>query len=338
MFKRIVATILLILFLNMNMTVQAANWVTITAENGKSADMDLDSIDLAVDAVEYNIRTINNGYVYVNRLSTELYKEGTPTAVIKRSKYKNSIAKENLITEDKITQRNYIVVKDGTLQAEIFDILSKKLGEKSFTKGHKTWEKYLKQQRKNIHYGWKSPSFSYLVATERENCATPVYENKITMKLDKDGKIIERYGENRQILLSSIEQLDPLPEDYNAETFELGVNIDYYKYAGAKLYNNKPAVKQISPVKAEIAVSKNCRPPIIGHIELGLLAFKHRLGKLSSFLFAFQSEPPENGFLCLILLPFVLLQCAVGITVELFEVVVSIFSLFVGVSFEDIIN
>jgi len=338
MLKKCIATLLLILFLNMNIQVQAANWVTIVAENGKSADLDLDSIDLAVDAVEYDIRTFNKEFVYVNRLSTELYKEGTPTAVIKRIKYKNSIAKENLITEDTISDRNYKVVKNGTLQAEIFDILSKKLEEKSFNKGHKTWEKYLKQQRKNLHYKWNPPSFNDLYATERDDCATPVYENKVTMNLDKNGNIIYRTGENRQLLLRNIEQLDPLPEDYNAKTFELGVNIDYYKYAGAKLYNNKPAVKQISPVKAEVSIAKNSRPPVIGHIELGLLALKLKLGRISKFLFKYEMPFPDNGLLCLMLFPFVILQIAFAITAGILETVTSIFALFLGVSFEDIIN
>ena len=137
MFKRIIATILLLLFCNMN-SVYAENWVTITAENGKSADLDLDSIEMVVNAVEYDIRTTFNNTVFVNKLSTELYKDGTPTAVIHRKKYKNSISSSNLLTEEKITQRDYKIVKNGTLQAEIFDILSKKLEEKNFNKGHKT--------------------------------------------------------------------------------------------------------------------------------------------------------------------------------------------------------
>ena len=94
--KKFVTFSLILLLLNLNIS-YAENWVTITAENGKSADLDLDSIKMAVDTVEYDIKTEYDNYIYINTMSTELYKEGLPTAVAERTKYKDTISGSSII-------------------------------------------------------------------------------------------------------------------------------------------------------------------------------------------------------------------------------------------------
>lgn len=319
--KKIISITLIMFLLNINFA-YAENWVTITAENGKSADLDLDSIQMAVDTVEYDIRTQNNDFIYINKMSTELYKEGIPTAVIERSKYKNDLSENNKISDEKIDIRDYRILKSGTLQAEIFDVLSKELDKKSFTHGKSTWNKYLKRQRKEIYKHWK-PYGNYW--NTYSNSTSPVYFDDVLLIVDKNG-IIQRKEHDRRSL-PELSVIEPLPEDYTAETFQLDVKMNYYKYAGAKLNTKKPVVKQISPVRSEITISKNKRPPVLGHIQLGFLwCYK----KLDNFKLP---EPPDNGVLCLIGLPFAIAGFICGLAGQ---IVCGIFCFISGVDMNDL--
>lgn len=321
--RRIIAGLLVIFFLNLD-SAYAQNLVTITAENGKSANLDLDSIKMAVDTVEYDILTDDDGYVYVNKMSTELYKEWTPTAVVERKKYKGSISEDNLVTTEKISKRDYRQLKQGTLQAEIYDVLSKELEEKSFSQGKSTWNKYLKKQRKSIYKAWK-PHKDYW--DENSDYITPVNHTNVLLTVDKDGKIKDKQNDNG--ILWDLSQLDSLPEDYTAETFQLNVKMNYYKYAGAKMYTPKPAVKQISPVRSEVTIAKNQRPPVIGHLQFGLLWLNNKVSAFDDWI----PSPPDNGIICLLAFPVVLLVC-VGCIVG--EIITTILCMLSGVSLDDI--
>ena len=262
---KVIATFLIILMMNMNC--YAVNWVTITAENGKSGDLNLDSIKMAVDTVEYDIKVIQNDYTYINRFSTELYEDGTPTALISSKKYKG----DTLVSSEVYKERNYRTLKAGTLQAEIFDVLSKELSEKTFNDGQNSWEKYLNKQRKLIQQKWHPGSFKNLSKKNINNTlyTTPVYISTVSLKIDKDGNIQEKYTDD--YYLNEVSKLDPLPDGYTGETFDLSINMNYYKYAGAKTKTQKPLVKQHTPTKATVTIAKNNRPPVIGHISLGLM-------------------------------------------------------------------
>lgn len=263
---KIIATFLIVL--TINMPCFAVNWVTITAENGKSGDLDLDSIKMAVDTVEYDIKVTQNEYTYINRFSTELYEEGTPTALISSKKYKNDVEVSSEIYKD----RNYRELKPGTLQAEIFDVLSKDLSEKTFNKGQNTWDKYLKKQRKAIQNQWKPRKFkdynsSYISTYKNE----PVYSNHVELDVAKDGSIVNRSSNDYYSQLYEVRKLDPLPSEYTGETFKLNVDMKCYKYAGSKIYNKGEKVTKLEPTSSNIKISKNSKPPVLGHIQFGLL-------------------------------------------------------------------
>ena len=264
--KKLFAAFLVLL--TVNMPCFAVNWVTITAENGKSGDLDIDSIKMAVDTVEYDIKVIQNEFTYVNRFSTELYKEGSPTALISSKKYKNEVE----VSSETYKDRNYRELKPGTLQAEIFDVLSKDLSEKTFNKGQKTWDKYLKKQRKAIQSQWKPRRFkdynSYYVSTYKNE---PVYSNQVELDVAKDGTIVKRSADDYTSQLYEVRKLDPLPTEYTAETFKLNVDMKCYKYAGSKIYNKGEKVSKLEPTSSNLKISKNSKPPVLGHMQFGLL-------------------------------------------------------------------
>lgn len=292
--KKLISAILITLLINMNV-VYAENWVTITSENGKSADLDLDSVHMAIDAVEYNIRTQKGDYVYINKMSTELYKEGLPTAAIERAKYKNNTLEENKIENEKFKTREYKSINSGTLQAEIFDVLSKELDKKTFTQGQGIWDKYLKRQRKIVSKNWKPSKYRF----EKTEFITPVYINNESIIVDKDGIVKDvKYAPNYMDELFST-HIEQLPEGYTADTFQIDVNMNYYKYAGAKLLAPKQKVKQISPTHAQISISKNHRPPVVGHIEYGLLGLFKKISNV------FENILPNtnNVFICFLSIP-----------------------------------
>jgi len=302
--RKIITGLLLTAFLNINLA-YAENWVTITAENGKSADLDLDSVQMSVDAVEYVIKTENDNCIYINKMSSELYKEGSPTAVIERAKYKDDIK----VADEKIQKRTYKELKSGTLQAEIFDVLSKELDKKTFTQGKTTWKKYLKKQRKTLQKSWKP----YKNVWNAEKESTPVNYNNLVLTVAKDGTIEEKLNDNGT--LNGLVKLDSLPEDYAADTFQLKVKMNHYKYVGAKIHTSKPVIKQTSPVSAEITVAKNQRPIILGHLEYGLRAIGSAIGE---FLYnVFTSDVWDKIFefvLTLVLLPLAILLALCGET------------------------
>lgn len=298
--KKLISAILITLLINMNV-VYAENWVTITSENGKSADLDLDSVQMVLDAVEYNIRTQKGDYVYINKMSTELYKKGLPTAAIERAKYKNNTLEENKIENEKFKTREYKSINSGTLQAEIFDVLSKELDKKTFTQGQGIWDKYLKRQRKIISKGWEPSKYRF---EKKSEFITPVYINYESIIVDKNGVVKDKKYNHMDELYST--QIEELPEDYTADTFQIDVNMNYYKYAGAKLLAPKQKVKQISPTHAQVSISKNHRPPVIGHIEYGLLW-------LSKKIWGMCDTVPDNNFVFLISIPFYIVVLVGGV-------------------------
>ncbi|MGN0196617.1 MAG: hypothetical protein ACI4B8_01290 [Candidatus Gastranaerophilaceae bacterium] len=281
MTKKLTALFLVFIMSFFN-TCYAANWVTITAENGKQADLDLDSVKMALETVEYDIRIEQGGVYYLNRFSSELYKDNTPTAVIMRGKYENGV----LVNRENV-ERKWKPLKQGTLQAEIFDVLSKELDEKSFNKGQDTMDKYLKKQKKNILRQWnpKARKFKYYDKSHiRKDSYTPVYSNDFAFTIDNNGTISNRASSDNSNMLLDVRSLDALPNGYTDETFKLNVNVKYYKYVGCSKENRKPIVKQ-SPVEASVAVGKNSRPPVLGHIQYGLLySYKKTTGIGSTLL------------------------------------------------------
>ena len=286
--RKLIALILVFMISFLNVS-YAANWVTITAENGKQADLDLDSVKMALNTVEYDIKFEQNGNVFINRLSSELYKEDTPTAVIMRGEYKDGA----WVNSENVTDKNWKPLKQGTLQAEIFDVLSKELEQKSFSKGQDAMDKYLKKQRKNILSRWnpKSKKFKYYDPSRIVMSSySPMYYNTVRLDIDKNGIISDRESYDSANKLWDVRSLDELPNGYSDEVFKLNVDMKYYKYVGCSKENRKPIIKQ-SPVEATVTVAKNSRPPVLGHIQYGFLYCYKKTTKISEVLFENKNFP-----------------------------------------------
>ncbi len=263
--KKILSTLLILLM--MNTSCFAENWVTITAENGKSADLDLDSLNVVLDTVEYDIKMEKENTTFIHRFSTDLYKEGTPTAIISAVKLEN-----NVKTPIQVENRVYRNLKQGTLQSEIYDVLSKELSEKEFNKGKNTWSKYLKKQQRLMTEQLNPGDFKKLNSrfVNKTESATPIYRSNIELQIDKYGTVVNRKTDD--YYLQEVKKLDSLPADYSGKTYTVEVEMNYYKYVGAKTKTAKPTIIQNSPSKATVKISKNSRPPVFGHIQYGLLA------------------------------------------------------------------
>ncbi|MCR5266457.1 MAG: hypothetical protein K6E29_07680 [Cyanobacteria bacterium RUI128] len=258
--KKIIATILLIVFCNMNVA-YAENWVLISAENGKFAGLDLDSIDVWLDTVEYDISTVNGDVTYINRFSTELYKDKTPTAVIKTTKF----VKGKEVSSETVKERKYRELKSGTLQAEIYDVISKKINEEDFAKVKKVRNKYLKNQRRYVSRRW------IFYDRDKARLAKDAYHTA-TFDINKKGEIVSMdYKNASALMVSKIEKFDPLPKDYISDTYSLKVQMFTYKYAGAKYKTPKPYYMQLSPTSGEITVARNSSLPVLGLIRQGIL-------------------------------------------------------------------
>lgn len=263
MFKKLIAITLVILMVTN--TSYAYNLVTITAENGKSADLDLDSIKMGVDTVEYTIYFVQDDKMYSSQFSSELYKEGNPTAIIHRTQWNT----DGLTVSESVKRREYKPLKPGTLHAEIFEVLSKNLKEKQFSQGEEDWNKYLKKQKKYILKVWKPMKIEDCVCDYEGYNA--VYNNFEYLDVHKDGRINSKE-------LDDGTKLDKLPENYPEETFTITVVYKNYKYMGARKHNKKPIEKN-RPDIATIYVAKNSRPIIIGPIQYGLLNCYHKMTK-----------------------------------------------------------
>ena len=263
-FKKTLSVFLILLITNLPS--YAANWITITAENGQSADLDLDSIRMSIYTVEYKIRITDGDISYINSFSTELYKEGTPTAVISSVVY----ADGEQIDEEVYHDYNYRSLEEGSLQAEIFDVLSKNLPAGEFNQRQTKWTNYLNRQQKSLQKTWKPEKFKNM----KKECITDdgeqqVYVCNTYIETDKNGNILTQYSSNMKDLIK-IKKIEPLPEEYNQKTFTLTINKNYYKYKGATK-TKKPLVIQTSPNSATVKISKNSRPFILGHIQYALL-------------------------------------------------------------------
>lgn len=271
----------------------AENWLTITAESGVSADLDLDSVKMSVYSVEYNIRIKKEDITYINRFSTQLHKYGTPTAVISSAVY----ADGEKIDERFFENYDYKNLEDGSFQAEIFDVLSKTISVKNFSRGQTKWINYLNRQQKIIQENWEPDDFKNMdkdfITTDEYN---PVYVRDTVILTDKNGKVISKYSSGTDDL--KIKTIEPLPEGYNQETFTLTVNKNYYKYKGASK-TKKPLVIETSPNSATVKISKNSRPFIFGHIQYALLWSIKKL----DYLFKGEYYPDCPWYLGLFLFP-----------------------------------
>lgn len=297
MIKKFFAFLLIILLLPVSPVFAKAsadnvpNWVKVVSDNGETVDLNLNSIVIALDTVEYEIKTEkdDDGFFFVRRFSTELYNPEMPTAILSSVKYKDEISEENLIERDVYTDLDYKPAVDGTLSAEVFSVLSKRLNASAFAAGERTMKKYLNRQYKNVKKQWKTRHYKDYSRNEARHLPTGsqanvYFEDAISLKLNREGEVISRKSEDPNSLHVEISEFPPLPEGYSGETYNLNLKLRCYKYYGAEKYTaDKVKVIKENPNTGSLIMAKNHFPPVVGPMLLGVVKFSNALMKPIDF-------------------------------------------------------
>ncbi len=228
---------LLILFIfsfNLINTAFAENWIPVKSDNGKVAELDIQSIKVDGNIVKYNIKqaTLDKDMVY--RMITN-YKNKT-TAIVSMEIRQNG---KQVGFEDYSNKLKYVAIKNGTLNDAVYQILEYSKDFDNTCAKSPEWDKYFKKLQSKIQRGWH-PNTVLGRHYPKEHVTAYV-----TLVIDKDGNILYRGYENNtntankyQNFNANFEQeinkfyekvnkLDPLPSNFNGNKIIVIVKYEY---------------------------------------------------------------------------------------------------------------
>ncbi len=237
--KEILSGLLVFVLLTANCTF-AANWVPVKADNGKIAEIDIDSIEKSGNLIKYKIKQILENEVIYSMVTNSKNKT---TAIINMAIYKNN---KQIGFEDYSKTINYSQIKKGSLNETVYKILT--LTNDTATSGVEpsTWKKYFNKQQKKIQRNWhpnlmlsggdepteKSIAYVMLVLNKNGNIIKKSYLNN-TNKDTKYKKFNDRLQEEIEKPFKKIE-FDPLPEEYKEDKLIIIMKFEYSKTGNVK--------------------------------------------------------------------------------------------------------
>ncbi len=183
--KKYLITLLLFFFMTAN-NVFAINWIPITADSGKVAEIDIDSIEKNNEVIKYKIKQ--------NKLEDEIiytmvtnYANKT-TAISNMSIYRND---KQIEFKDYSKIIKYTPIKQGTLNEAAYRILTLVNNAPALDMDKVIWDKYFKKYQRKIQRNWH-PNLILANHYPRERYSIAY----VTLIINKDGDIAYQYYYN----------------------------------------------------------------------------------------------------------------------------------------------
>lgn len=237
--KNILASLLIFILITTNCTF-AANWIPIKADNGKVAEIDIDSLEKHNSTVKYKIKQtkLENDVIY--NMITDC--NNKTTAILNMTIYKDG---KQIGFEDYSKAVKYAPIKLGTLNWSAYKIITLANNAPALNVDKAVWEKYFKKQQKKIQKNWHP---NLMTANHYPKERAIAY---MTLVLDKNGNIVKRsyqnttntkakYDKFNNRLKQEIEKpfdkikFDPLPAEYKEENLIVIMKFEYSMEGDAK--------------------------------------------------------------------------------------------------------
>lgn len=222
----------------------AENWIPIQATNGKSAEINLDSIEKLGTIIKYDMKQNKLDKIIITRLETDFMQQ--QTAILNQSIYKTDedayILNKRVGYEDYTNQKKYYSIKEGTINEALYKFLSLSV-ETPTLDPNINWEKYFNKQQKRMQKYWhpnimqckhypkdRAIAFVTLIIDKNGNIEQRLYKNT-TNTSSKYNDFNNRLEQEIDKVFQKISKFEPLPKEYKGDKIVVIIKFEYsYKH------------------------------------------------------------------------------------------------------------
>lgn len=222
----------------------AENWIPIQAKNGKSVELNLNSIEKQGDVVSYDLKQNKQDKIIINRLETDFAQK--QTTILNESIYKTDedayALNKRVGFEDYSKHKKYHEIKEGTLNETLYNFLTLSV-ETPTLDSNINWKKYFNKQQRKMQKYWhpntmqckhypkeRAVAFVTLIVDRNGNIEYRGYQN-LTNAASKYKDFNNRFEQEIDKVFQKVPKLKPLPKEYKGDRIVLIMKFEYsYKH------------------------------------------------------------------------------------------------------------
>ena len=235
MIKKVLLYVSIILLFSINQ-VMAENWIPIQANNGKTAEFDIDSFVITNNIVKYRVKQTTMEDERISNLITNLSNKTSAICDIEIIDYTGKRKFESYANNLK-----YVPIKEGSLNQALYQFLIYlKESNISNISSNKELQKYIAKLQKKIQRSWHPNNVLGYSHPKKKAIAY------VTLVVDKNGNIISRsyqnntnkdkkYDDFNDNLKSEIgkfykkhKSVEPLPANFKGDFAVFVVKYEYF--------------------------------------------------------------------------------------------------------------
>ena len=238
---KIFITVLIISIIGFMNKAMAANWMSVKANNGRVAEINISSFKKNGSLIEYEIKQ--------NRLDDEIiYKmitdyDSKSTAILNMSIYNDG---KQVGFEDFSKHVKYNRIKEGTLNDSVYQVLLLVKEAPALSIDSKVWDKYFNKYQSKLQRNWhpntmqcshypkeRAVAYVTLIISKDGNILYKDYQN-ITNTASKYNDFNERLEKEIEKAFNKISEFQPLPKEYKGNKIIVIMKFEYSYKGDAK--------------------------------------------------------------------------------------------------------
>lgn len=238
---KIFITVLIISIISFMNKAMAANWMSVKANNGRVAEINISSFKKNGSLIEYEIKQ--------NRLDDEIiYKmitdyDSKSTAILNMSIYNDG---KQVGFEDFSKHVKYNRIKEGTLNDSVYQVLLLVKEAPALSIDSKVWDKYFNKYQSKLQRNWhpntmqcshypkeRAVAYVTLIIGKDGNILYKDYQN-ITNTASKYNDFNERLEKEIEKAFNKISEFQPLPKEYKGNKIIVIMKFEYSYKGDAK--------------------------------------------------------------------------------------------------------
>lgn len=219
-------------------------WIPVQATNGKSVELNLNSIEKQDNVIRYDLKQNKQDKIIINRLETDFVHK--QTAILNESIYKSDedtyTLSKRIGFEDYSKQKKYYEIKEGTLNEALYNFMILSIDTPTLDSSI-NWEKYFNKQQKKMQKYWhpntmlckhypkeRAIAFVTLVVNKNGDIEYRGYQN-LTNTRSKYNDFNNRFEQEIDKVFQKVPKFKPLPKEYKGDKVVLIIKFEYsYKY------------------------------------------------------------------------------------------------------------
>lgn len=238
---KIFITVLIISIIGFMNKAMAANWMSVKANNGRVAEINISSFKKNGSLIEYEIKQ--------NRLDDEIiYKmitdyDSKSTAILNMSIYNDG---KQVGFEDFSKHVKYNRIKEGTLNDSVYQVLLLVKEAPALSIDSKVWDKYFNKYQSKLQRNWhpntmqcshypkeRAVAYVTLIIGKDGNILYKDYQN-ITNTASKYNDFNERLEKEIEKAFNKISEFQPLPKEHKGNKIIVIMKFEYSYKGDAK--------------------------------------------------------------------------------------------------------